>query len=117
MADLYGRWYVQIDGEAGGASVQLQKDPDQDDSLVGSITRPATKGQRDKPALLAGEVQNGDFNLEESDDGVRISATWTGQVVEASCGKEIKGTWTNTTNDMGKDSVHAFVLRKQAGWQ
>ena len=31
------------------------------------------------------------WELEESDDGVRISATWSGQVVATACGKEIKG--------------------------
>lgn len=121
-AHLYGQWLAQIDGEPGAASVQFLKDPDQDDSLVGSINRalpvdpkaPKTpKGAAAKPALLAGDVQDGEFNLEESDDGVRISATWSGQLVAASCGKEIKGIWTNALNDQ----THPFVLRRQGGWQ
>ncbi|SDP72297.1 hypothetical protein SAMN05216303_106269 [Rhodoferax sp. OV413] len=121
-AHLYGQWLAQIDGEPGPASVQFLKDPDQDDSLVGSINRalpvdpkaPKTpKGAAAKPALLAGDVQDGEFNLEESDDGVRISATWSGQLVAASCGKEIKGIWTNALNDQ----THPFVLRRQGGWQ
>ena len=118
-AHLYGQWQAQIDGEPGLASVQFLKDPDQDDSLVGSINRAlpadpkAPKAATPKPALLAGDVQDGEFNLEESDDGVRISATWSGQLVAASCGKEIKGIWTNALNDQ----THPFVLRRQGGWQ
>ncbi|MBC7681840.1 MAG: hypothetical protein H7172_05865 [Ferruginibacter sp.] len=107
---LYGLWRAEIDGEPGVASVHLQKDPEQDNSVVGSINRVGSKA---KPALLAGDVQHGDFQLEESDDGVRISATWSGQVVETSCGKEIKGLWTNALTDQ----THPFVLRKQGGWQ
>ena len=107
---LYGLWRAEIGGEPGGASVRLQKDPEQDNSVVGSIQRDGTKA---KPALLAGDVQQGDFQLEESDDGVRISATWSGQIVNMSCGKEIKGLWTNALTDQ----THPFVLRKQGGWQ
>ncbi|WP_295954473.1 hypothetical protein [Rhodoferax sp.] len=107
---LYGLWRAEIDGEPSGASVRFQKDPEQDNSVVGSINRDGAKA---KPALLAGDVQHGDFQLEESDDGVRISATWSGQVVETSCGKEIKGLWTNALTDQ----THPFVLRKQGGWE
>lgn len=111
---LYGLWRAEIDGEPAGATVRFQKDPEQDNSVVGSINRDGAKeGAKAKPALLAGDVQHGDFELEESDDGVRISATWSGQVVETSCGKEIKGLWTNALTDQ----THPFVLRKQGGWQ
>jgi len=107
---LYGLWQAEIDGETGSASVRFQKDPEQDNSVVGSITR---HGATSKPALLAGDVQHGDFQLEESDDGVRISATWSGQVVEGACGKEIRGLWTHALTDQS----HRFVLRKPGGWQ
>ena len=107
---LYGLWRADIDGEPGGASVRFQKDPEQDNSVVGSINR---AGAQAKPALLAGDVQHGDLQLEESDDGVRISATWSGQVIDTTCGKEIKGLWTNALTDQ----THPFVLRKQGGWE
>jgi len=106
---LYGQWQVQIDGQPGPASLRLEKDPEQPDSLVGSIHRAG------KLAQVAGEIEQGNFNLEESDDGTRISATWTGQVSEGSCGKEIKGLWTNTLQDNA--TPLAFVLRKSSGWE
>ena len=110
VQQLYGDWRAEIDGQPGVARVQLQKEPTQDDSLVGSITR---AGSQAKPALLAGDVQAGDFQLEESDDGVRISATWSGRVVDSSCGKEIKGLWTNALTD----KTQPFTLRRTGGWQ
>lgn len=106
---LYGQWQVQIDGQPGSASLRLEKDPEQPESLVGNINRTG------KLAQVAGEMEQGNFSLEESDDGTRISATWAGQVSDGSCGKEIKGLWTNTLQDNA--SPQAFVLRKPAGWQ
>jgi hypothetical protein len=106
---LYGQWQVHIDGQPGSASLQLEKDPEQNDSLVGTLVRAGKRAQ------VAGEIEQGAFNLEESDDGTRISATWAGQVSEGSCGKEIKGLWTNTLLDNA--APQAFVLRKPAGWQ
>ena len=41
------------------------------------------------------------------------TATWSGVVVEGSCGKEISGTWNNAISN----TSHRFVLRKQPGWQ
>ena len=64
-------------------------------------------------AQVAGDVDDGDFTLEESDNGRNISATWTGRVVDTSCGKEIRGTWTNANNTRNT----SFVLRKQPGWR
>ncbi len=64
-------------------------------------------------AQLSGDVDAGELTLEESINGTNISATWTGQVVDGSCGKEIHGTWNNAT----PPTTLPFVLRKQAGWQ
>ncbi|MEN9885947.1 MAG: hypothetical protein RL758_525, partial [Pseudomonadota bacterium] len=64
-------------------------------------------------ALVAGDVDAGDFTLEESTDGRSISATWTGRVMTDSCGKEIRGRWANATGT----TERGFVLRKLPGWQ
>ena len=58
---------------------------------------------------MAGDVDEGEFTLEESQDGVRISATWLGDVVEGSCGREIRGTWKAEGTATGRP----FVLKKQ----
>jgi hypothetical protein len=41
---------------------------------------------------------------------VHISGTWLGDVVDGSCGREIRGTWS--ADGQGKDA-RTFVLRKQ----
>lgn len=62
-------------------------------------------------AWVSGDVDNGDFTLEESANGRNISATWLGEVSPESCGREIKGTWTSETQPQ---KPLRFVLRKVA---
>ncbi|MDB5850008.1 MAG: hypothetical protein JWP29_3760 [Rhodoferax sp.] len=107
---LYGTWLAKVEGEAGPVTVRLQKHPELAGSVSGTLERGGASAQ------VSGDVDNGDFTLEESSDGQRISATWIGRVVDASCGKEIKGTWTKATDTSG-DAPRAFSLRKQGGWQ
>jgi len=104
---LYGLWQATLEGVPGTATLRLGKNANHDESVSGTLER---DGQR---ALVAGDVDQGDFTLEESGDGKTIAATWTGRIVEASCGKEIRGTWTLDTGQV----THPFVLRKSPGWQ
>ena len=95
----------------GAATLTLGRSEDHPDGLRGTIRRPA--GQSPAQALVAGDVDNGAFTLEESIDGRAISATWSGSFADQACGKEIRGTWTDTATRIER----AFVLRKQPGWQ
>jgi hypothetical protein len=104
---LYGAWQVHWDGMDEPAALTLGRNPDHKDSLRGSIRRGALE------TLVAGDVDEGEFTLEESTDGRSISATWTGKVVDGSCGKEIQGLWARAAD---KAERH-FVLRKLPGWQ
>jgi len=60
-------------------------------------------------SALSGEVHDTEFLLEESIDGIAISATWVGDVAEGSCGREVRGTWRLESDKVER----AFVLRKQ----
>jgi hypothetical protein len=101
---LLGLWRAEFEGMAAGATLLLEKHPELSESVRGAINRNGEKAQ------LAGDVEDGEFTLEESVNGVNISATWLGDVVEGSCGKEIKGTWQSA-----QDSIpRAFVLRKHS---
>jgi len=105
---LYGLWRAEFDNAAvPGATLLLEKHPEFPESVRGGINRDGVKG------LVAGDVENGEFALDESADGIKIAATWVGNVVENSCGKEIRGTWTAA---IGKPE-YRFVLRKVPGWQ
>lgn len=54
------------------------------------------------------ELDNGEFTLEDSADGVKIAAAWRGTVTDGSCGREIRCDWQQA----GGPAVRAFVLRK-----
>ena len=105
---LYGLWRAEFDNAAvPPATLLFEKHPDYPESVRGGINRDGLKG------LVAGDVENGEFALDESTDGIKIAATWVGNVVENSCGKEIRGTWTAA---VGKPE-YSFVLRKVPGWR
>jgi hypothetical protein len=103
QAQLLGAWRAEFEGAGQVGTLLLEKHALYAESLSGAINR---NGER-RP--VAGDVEDGEFTLEESADGLRITATWLGEVVEGSCGREIRGTWTLD----GQTSGRAFVLRKE----
>ena len=100
---LLGIWRAEFEGLPQGATLLLEPHPELAGSVGGAINR---NGDR---ARLAGDVDEGEFTLEESVNGTNISAVWLGDVVEGSCGREIRGTWRAE----GKAGRWPFVLRKQ----
>lgn len=103
---LQGHWRAEL--QASGATLQLGPHPELVHSVRGTVQRGGTTAQ------VSGDVDDGNLTLEESINGTNISATWTGRVVDGSCGKEIRGSWTQSTSP---DTPQPFVLRKQASWQ
>jgi hypothetical protein len=103
QAHLLGLWQADFDGVGHAGTLLLEKHELYAESFSGSLHR---NGER-RP--LSGDVEDGEFTMEESADGVRISATWLGDVVEGSCGTEIRGTWTAEGDQDGR----SFVLRKR----
>jgi hypothetical protein len=101
---MLGLWRAEFQGLARGASVLFEKHPEDEGRLTGMINRGGERSQ------LAGEVHRGEFSMEESADGTRISAAWTGDVVEGSCGREIRGTWQE---EKDPPRPYPFVLRRQ----
>ncbi|HEY0824528.1 MAG TPA: hypothetical protein VGD76_12125 [Ramlibacter sp.] len=102
QAQMLGLWRAEMEGRHAG-TLLLEKHALYAQSFSGTVNR---NGER-RP--VAGDVEDGEFTMEESADGKRISATWIGEVVEGSCGREIRGTWTID----GETAGRAFVLRKQ----
>ena len=99
---LYGNWTASFNGSPP-AGVQLARHPEYEGSVRGTIVREGVTAQ------LAGDVDDaGLLTLDESLDGERISAVWSGEMQKESCGKEFQGTWRNSTDD----STQTFVLRK-----
>ena len=102
QAHLLGTWQASIEGVAP-FTLTLVKDPEFAETVRGHLER---GGQN---VELAGDVDDGNLTLEESVNGRNISATWLGEVVEGSCGREIRGTWQAE----GAPAAHPFVLTKQ----
>ncbi len=100
---LVGIWRAEFQGLWQGATLLVEKHPEYEGSLSGGINRNGEKG------LIAGDVEKGELTLEESADGKRISATFLGDIVEGSCGREIRGTWQAEDDSPPRE----FVLRKQ----
>ncbi|AEG91479.1 hypothetical protein [Ramlibacter tataouinensis] len=101
---LLGRWRAEFEGLAQGATVLLERNPRWEGRFSGTVNRNGARSE------VAGDVEDGEFTMEESADGTRISATWLGEVVEGSCGREIRGTWEAE----GTELARPFVLRRTA---
>lgn len=108
---LYGLWRAEFEGLPQPATVLFERHAELAGSVSGHINRDGVKAQ------IAGDVDDGELALDESLDGHNISATWTGTVVDHTCGKEIKGTWNNTLPGTPGHRSYPFVLRKLPGWQ
>lgn len=100
---LLGTWEAELQGRWDLVMLRLVAHPEYAHSFHGTLER---DGRR---LLLAGDYEDGELTLEESEDGKRIAANWLGELVPESCGREIRGTWTRDGETGGK----AFVLRKR----
>lgn len=104
---LYGLWQVEFAGAPRPVTVLFEKHPERSESVYGAINRDGAR------TLLAGDVHDGELILDESEDGLQISAVWAGKVVPQSCGKEFTGTWRRSSDN----TERSFMLRKQPGWR
>ncbi len=106
---LYGLWRAEFTdsqhAQVSSATLLFEKHPEFPGSVNGAIRRDGGK------ALVSGDADEGVFTLEESEDGHNISATWNGTIVPQTCGREIRGTWT----DVVHPATREFVLRKVPG--
>lgn len=102
LQEMLGLWRAEFQGLWQGATLLVEQHPEDEGSVRGAINRNGERG------VLAGDLQAGELSLRESDDGKRLFALWLGNVVDGSCGREIRGTW-----QAGDEPPRDFVLRKQ----
>ena len=81
---LYGEWIAQVADEAPW-SLSLGPHPEHLGSLRGTLTL-----GNQQHAVVA-DLDDGEFTLEESQDGQRIAATWLGSLPAKACGRQIVG--------------------------
>lgn len=134
---VYGLWQAELyaalptdltqpptTAPSSRGTLQLERHPEHPDSLSGRLSLHAgakNQGTRapmgtaapDSTAWVAGDLEDGELIMDESDDGKRIAAVWVGVVVGPSCGQEIRG----TRRLAGEDQGQAFILKKQPGWR
>jgi len=82
---LHGIWTVQLSGSDTRWTLRLGPHPEH----VGSLRGELTQGGLSYPVV--GDLEDGEFTLEESHDGKRIAATWLGELVPGSCGRALQG--------------------------
>ena len=100
---LYGRWEARFGDLPAVADVRMGKHPEYAGSVRGTILRDGRSAQ------LSGDIDDAGFLiLDESQDGLSISAVWAGELQPGSCGREFRGTWRNAADDR----TQPFVLRK-----
>jgi hypothetical protein len=117
---LYGLWQVTLWPEDGTdtnptseGAVLFERHPDYPDGVRGQLRRSGPGN--DLTALVSGDVEAGEFNLDESGDGLRMDAVWTGSLTPAACGREIRGVRLPALNTT--EPVLNFILRKTPGWR
>ena len=103
---LYGAWKIELIANGQTGRLILRQHPEFSESLRAELSYGKTT------SIASGDIEEGELNLDESSDRISITATWTGKLVESSCGKEIRGEW----HDVAKNISSPFVLRREAGW-
>lgn len=108
-AQLHGSWELLLVQSGQRGQLTLSQHPEFNASLRGELRY---GGQR---SIASGDVEDGEFNLDESRDGKTLFAFWSGHLVPAACGAEIRGKWQQLTKEGQPVPVESdFVLRRQA---
>lgn len=127
-AQIHGLWRARFSNPPAGLPVEatllLERHAEFGDSVAGFVSRdlgaaagtPPIAGHAAK-AQLAGDLEDGLLTLDESSDGVSITGTWNGEMVEGSCGKKVSGLWKDTSNSAPPDAAEVpFTLERLPGW-
>jgi hypothetical protein len=118
---LYGEWKLRLWPLEGGsadqptaqAAVHFERHPEYPGSVRGRLQALPPTGER----LLSGDATDGEFQLDESEDGVAISAVWHAVVNPADCGRRIQGTRRPAEGRPATEVPMNFELTKAPGWQ
>ena len=122
-AQLYGLWQLVLWPQDGGSeaaptstgALLFERHPEYPGSVRGSLKR--TTPGNDRQALVSGDVTSGEFNLDESADGVTMDAVWEGNVTASGCGQELRGIRRPAEGRATTDRTMNFVLKKAPGWR
>ncbi len=127
VQDLHGQWTVEFTSPPRGlpakATLQLQRHAEYSESLAGTLLRdfstvPGGKVPGHSPrAQVVGDLEGGLLMLDESSNGINLTAGWDGKVVDGSCGEIIQGVWKDLSSDAPPDAADVpFTMRQTSGW-
>ncbi|MEZ5629998.1 MAG: hypothetical protein R3F09_04740 [Burkholderiaceae bacterium] len=107
-SDLYGTWRVELPQAGLAGTLVLSQHPEFRESLRGHFS------YGDITSIASGDVEEGEFNLDESRDGKSLFAFWSGHIQPGSCGNEIRGRWEPLAK-AGQPTLSAsdFMLRRK----
>lgn len=125
--NLYGQWSVEFSDPPRGlpakATLQLQQHAEYTESLAGTLLRdlsaaPSGRVPGHSPrAQVAGDLEGVLLMLDESSNGINLTASWDGKVVDGSCGQTIQGVWKDLSSDALPNATDVpFTLRQNTAW-
>lgn len=116
-ADLYGLWHFSLSplggDEAAVASrgaMLFEAHPEYPGSVRGQLRRSTATDE--VQAHVSGDVTDGVFNLDESEDGVAMSAVWEGELSPTDCRLDIRGTRRAAEGRPDTEGAQRFRLYK-----
>lgn len=119
-AQLYGLWQLRLWPEGGDedtapsrGALLFERHPEFPGSVRGELRR--SLGGQEVSAQVSGDAIDGVFNLDESADGVTMSAVWSGE--PGACGRSIRGTRRPAAGQPAGEPVLHFHLFRQPGWR
>lgn len=119
-AQLYGQWSLllwPVDGTrtnpVATGTAHFERHPEFPGSVRGRLSASTSPGQ----TLLSGDATDGEFQLDESEDGVAISAVWNAFVNPVDCGRRLQGTRRPAEGRPASEVPLNFELSKVPGWQ
>ncbi len=117
---LYGLWQLTlwpldgpVEAPASTGALLFERHPEYPGSVRGTIRRSAAGN--DLQAVVSGDVIDGEFNLDESADGVAMDAVWTGAPQD--CGQAIQGVRRPAEGRPASGPALNFLLKKAPGWR
>ncbi len=121
-AQLYGVWQLSLWPQGGQetapasiGALLFERHPEYPGSVRGNLKR--SSPGNDRTALVSGDVTQGEFNLDESADGIHMDAVWEGDVTPSGCGREMRGVRRPAEGSKSDEPAMNFVLRKASSWR
>lgn len=121
-AQLGGDWEAFFWPEGGSPTqptdrghLRLERHPEYTAGVRGDLVRGS--GGQMRSSRVSGDVTEGVFHLDESNDGKAMSAVWSGQALDCGGRLTITGTRRPAEGSDSPDPVQAFRLQRFPGWR